>query len=104
MKSSVERLSQRLLFALGYVKVSDSAVSALNPNDVAEALFKHSTGDWGEVSEQQAKKNAQAVLKKTDVISIHTDRYGHKFQIRTEISDCTTTITLFDQKKGRTKK
>ena len=75
------------------MNVPRSAAAQLPPEDVAEALRRHSRGDWGELD--QVDRELDERLETTGPIaSIYTASNGIKFYVLTEADRTTTTVLL----------
>jgi hypothetical protein len=88
-------------FPLGQILATPGALEAFgrchqNPLDF---LARHSSGDWGEVCEEDGELNDQAVLDGSRILSAYTTDNGIMVWIITEATDDTgkrsaTTILL----------
>ena len=81
-------------FELGQVLITPGANEALNHPDVAKGLYRHSTGDFGEVCEEDKALNEEAIETGDRILSAYIDRSGEKFWIITEWDRSATTILL----------
>src|ERR1041384_2219273 len=85
---------QRGRFSLGHVVITAGAHDTLNPEDVAVALKRHVSGDWGELHEHDRKENELSLARGFRLLSAYTDRSGTKFWIISEADRSATTILL----------
>ena len=67
-------------------------------NEVADeamkALIRHAHGDWGEVCDEDKKRNDESVKDGTQILSVYTSQNGIKFWVITEGDRSVTTILL----------
>lgn len=80
-------------FPLGQTLITPNAANTLHPQDVAGALSRHQSGDWGEVCGEDARHNEQS-LEEGTLFSIYRDRNGTKFYVITEPDHSATTVLL----------
>ena len=83
-------------FSLGRVVATPGALRTLdeagqNPLDL---LFKHQTGDWGEICEEDKKENEFSLKNGYRLLSAYTIGNGRKIWIITERDRSATTILL----------
>jgi len=81
-------------FDLGRLVTTRSALDALNPQDVLDAIARHSKGDWGEVCEEDREENEFSLKEGFRLLSVYKDRSGTKFWIITEADRSATTVLL----------
>ena len=81
-------------FSPGASVMTRNAFDSLNPTDVAICLERHLQGDWGEVCEEDALANEEALVEGDRVLSAYQDRFGTKFWIITESDRSATTVLL----------
>lgn len=81
-------------FGLGQVVATPNAVDRLNSEDVAAAIVRHATGDWGELDEHDRLENELALKQGFRLFSAYRDRNGTKFWIITEADRSATTVLL----------
>ena len=91
-----EESDPKPLFELGQVVGTPGALQALveaeqNP---VELLFRHQTGDWGELEEEDKKENEFSVEKGFRILSAYGLETGVKVWVITEWDRSTTTILL----------
>lgn len=83
-------------FALGRVVATPGALRALQKAGQApyEFLDRHSTGDWGEVPEEDRQENEFSVEHGFRILSAYTTRAGERIWVLTEADRSITTILL----------
>lgn len=81
-------------FPLGRLVATRNAASQLSPADVAVAVGRHSSGDWGEVCEEDQASNEEALVEGLRLMSVYTGSSGIKFWIITEWDRSITTVLL----------
>jgi hypothetical protein len=90
------------LFDPGVIRMTPSAALMLEGSPESanwegfELLARHTSGDWGEVSEANARENDLSVREGFRVFSVYTTRRGHKVWIITH-ADRESTIILSAQ-------
>jgi len=83
-------------FELGSVMMTSDA-TILDSLSVFTALLRHSTGDWGEVGEEDGKANNLALKRCESLFSEYKDINGVRFRIITELDRSYTTILLAEE-------
>lgn len=81
-------------FSLGLVRYMPGAKQHLTKQDVAMALFRHLSGDWGEVDEFEWKVNDDALDYGGRLLSVYRTVSGIKFYVITERDCSQTTFSL----------
>jgi hypothetical protein len=81
-------------FSLGQIVITAGAHEKLNHYEVLSALIRHSTGDWGDVCEEDKLSNDQAVEEGSRILSSYQTKDGTKFWIITEWDRSVTTVLL----------
>lgn len=82
-------------FKYGQIIMTRGADATLDIYDVVMGLHRHTSGDWGEVSEQSKELNEESLQGGGgNIMSAYTDRNGVKFWIITEHDRSATTILL----------
>lgn len=82
-------------FPLGQVVMTANAASQLPPLDVAQALSRHASGDWGEVPEADREENELSLTEGYRLMSVY--RAGETvFWIITEADRSVTTVLMPD--------
>ena len=82
------------LFQFGKVAITAAAMQALSPMDVAVALDRHATGDWGTVCEDDWESNDLALGEFGRILSTYQAKDQTVFWIITEWNRTATTILL----------
>jgi hypothetical protein len=83
-------------FAPGRLLATPGAM-ALPPEDVQAALARHLQGDWGDVGQEDAQANEDALLSGERLLSVYHTRDRTKFYIITEWDRSVTTALLPDE-------
>ncbi len=83
-----------MLFSLGKVMATAGAAQRIPQAETFSALNRHISGDWGEVSEEDRKRNDDAVKNGERIISSYRAFDGTKFWIITEWDRSYTTVLL----------
>jgi hypothetical protein len=81
-------------FPLGRTVITRNALSTLHADDVAVAVRRHASGDWGECCEEDRKENELALEQELRILSVYRDRNDVKFWIITEADRSATTVLL----------
>ena len=83
---------------LGQLVATPAAIAAMTEpgQDPALLLARHRTGDWGEVSAEDAAANDRAVVEGDRVLSAYPLPNGGRLWIITEADRSATTILLPD--------
>jgi hypothetical protein len=84
-------------FPLGLVVVTTTALDVLTPLDVKGALFRHSQGDWGDVSEADSAENDLSLKEGFRILSAYVAENGTRFWVITEADRSATTVLLPDE-------
>ncbi len=84
------------LFGLGQIVGTPGALEALQAAEQQplELLFRHVTGDWGTVPEEDAEANERAVAQGLRVFSSYKLETGAKVWVITEHDRSVTTLLL----------
>lgn len=82
---------------LGTTYSTPGAMSTLHPEDVLQALERHSLGDWGDVCQHDREENEYAVDAGYQLHSVYRDRHGTRFWVITEADRSATTVLLPDE-------
>lgn len=99
-KNTTEYLSTptvpTLLFEPGSVHATPGAIETLAINDILalDLLSRHLCGDWGEVPQEDAKANQQALENGARILSSYTLADGARIWIITEADRSCTTFLL----------
>jgi hypothetical protein len=81
------------LFPLGRVVATRNALSTLTPEEIATAIARHASGDWGEVGTEDWAENELSLKEGFRLLSVYRAR-DQKFWIITEADRSATTILL----------
>jgi hypothetical protein len=80
-------------FPLGQIVATRGAHEALSPAELAEAIRRHASGDWGEVCPEDAEENELSVREGFRILSAYTFREV-KVWVITESDRSATTVLL----------
>ena len=80
------------MFNLGQVVATAAVSETESPEDLQEALRRHQSGDWGEVSEDDKRCNDDSVDGRGRLLSAYTLPSGNKVWCLTEWDRSITTI------------
>lgn len=81
------------LFEIGAVVATPGAMRLIGAEDISIALWRHMSGDWGDVDDEDRALNNQAVLDGTRLLSVYRAS-DKKFYIITESDRSVTTFLL----------
>jgi len=81
-------------FPLGQLAATPNALSKLTQEDIASALARHVTGDWGQVCEEDREENELSLKEGTRLLSAYTAKNSTKFWVITEADRSVTTVLL----------
>ena len=83
-------------FPLGRVVATPGALEALEEAEQqpVEFLSRHARCDWGDVDDEDAKLNDEALVEGERILSAYMTRKGAKIWIITEADRSATTILL----------
>ena len=79
---------------LGRVVATQGVLLAVSLSVVHDALYRHSQGDWGEVTEESKRQNDYALKNGDRIISSYRAPDGTVFWIITEYDRSCTTVLL----------
>ena len=87
------------LFEIGQVVATQGATQAMKGDILTAALLidRHTSGDWGNVCDEDALLNDEAVKIGNRIMSVYTLDDGTKVWIITEWDRSATTILLPDE-------
>ena len=87
--------SRAVRLPLGHVVATPGALDVVRAHrvDVVGLLHRHSSGDWGSVSEHDAQANNLAVAEGTRVLSAY-ETAGGRLWIITEADRSATTVLM----------
>ena len=86
--------AQRTPISLGRTVITANAMANLDPASVQQALRRHATGDWGDLSPEDCHENDLSAREGFRILSAYTDSSGTKFWIITEADRGSTTVLL----------
>lgn len=81
-------------FPLGRIVLTANAASVLTHNDLEAGLFRHVTGDWGDLDESNRQENDRSLKDGFRLLSAYRSIAGIRFWIITEADRSVTTILL----------
>lgn len=81
-------------FSSGRMLATPGAIEALDPQDMAQALGRHLSGDWGDCCREDWEENELSLREGFRLFSVYHDRNGTKFWIITEADRSATTVLL----------
>ena len=81
-------------FPLGIVVATPGALEAMSPDDMAQAIRAHESGEWGEVPAEDAAANERALVDGDRLLSAYKTSRGVRFWIITEADRSATTVLL----------
>lgn len=84
----------RTQISLGKTVITANAMATLDPDSVQQALRRHATGDWGDLSPEDRQENDLSAREGFRILSAYTDTQGTKFWIITEADRSSTTVLL----------
>ena len=81
-------------FPMGQITITAHALDVLPAVAVNEALYRHSTGDWGDVGKEDWLENELSLREGFRLLSVYFTASGVKFWIITEADRSSTTVLL----------
>jgi hypothetical protein len=81
-------------FPLGRLVATPNALAQLSGGDIARALARHLSGDWGEIDQHDRKENDFSLIHELRLVSIYKSAAGVRFYVITEADRSQTTILL----------
>ena len=83
-------------FELGRMVATPGAIEALAEagQDAIEFIYRHSRGDWGDLSEEDQRENEFSVNRELRIFSAYHTAKGEKLWIITEADRSATTVLL----------
>jgi hypothetical protein len=81
-------------FPLGQLVATSNAAARLPPAEVASALGRHQSGDWGDLDGEDKQANEDALRNEGRLLSAYHAADGTKFYIITEWDRSLTTVLL----------
>ena len=94
--NKLENEKPKVLFPLGQIYLTIGAREALEESgqDASDFLFRHQTGDWGELCEDDKKENELSVKEGFRILSAYRTTLGIKIWVLTESDRSSSTILL----------
>lgn len=87
-------VKSNLPLTLGRMVVTANAKNILSDSDIATALSRHRSGDWGELCEEDREVNEDALENGFRIMSVYTSKNGIKFWVITEADRSCTTVLM----------
>lgn len=85
----------RFVLKAGSVYFTPGALEALSEEDMSDSLFRHLTGDWGNLCDEDKEENNRALQAGGRILSSYlTESAKENFWIITEADRSATTILL----------
>jgi hypothetical protein len=81
---------------LGQVVITAAANAVLSPEEVLQAISRHTYGDWGDLDEEDRRANKRALMDCGRIFSVYHSAKHVKFYIITEWNRMYTTVLLPD--------
>lgn len=81
-------------FSLGQLVATRNAANCLSTSDVSEALRRHASGDWGDLTDDDRAENELSLIEGFRLLSSYVSSTGVKFWIITEADRSSTTVLL----------
>lgn len=79
---------------LGRTAATPAALAAVSLPDIADALRRHASGDWGEVDPDDRAANDDAMKSGERLLSVYRTASGTTFWVLTEADRTATTVLL----------
>lgn len=79
---------------LGRTVITTNAQNVLTDSDIANALNRHQSGDWGELCEEDKQVNEDALKDGERIMSVYKSSVGKKFWVITESDRSCTTVLM----------
>ena len=84
-------------FRLGQVVGTPGAVRSVSEPEVADAIARHVSGDWGDLCEEDWAENEFGLANFGRLFSVYCTEDGTKFWVITESDRSVTTVLLPDE-------
>ncbi len=81
-------------FEVGQLGITPGAQEQIPMKEVESALHRHTTGDWGNVCDEDRAQNEWALTNEARLMSVYESGAGEPFWIITEADRSSTTILL----------
>ena len=82
------------LFPLGNIYHTPGVEEAIPSEDVMQALARHQSGDWGDLSAHDRAENEFSLGYPLRILSAYRAQTGEKFWVMTEADRSATTVLL----------
>ena len=88
-------MTRQRLFALGQVVSTPNALAFAENHqlDLLQLLYRHQTGDWGDLEDEDKESNEEALINDTRIFSSYSIAED-KIWIITEAGRCLTTWVM----------
>lgn len=83
-------------FPLGSICATPPALGQVQSDEIVDALYRHASGDWGDIQAVDAQSNEEALQTGGRLFSVYHSRRGNCFWIITE-ADRSATIVLLPE-------
>ena len=87
-------VKSNLPLSLGRTVITTNAQKVLSDSDIANALNRHQSGDWGELCEEDKQVNVDALKNGERIMSVYISNGGKKFWVITEADRSCTTVLM----------
>jgi hypothetical protein len=81
-------------FRLGAVVATPAAIETFTQEEIRDAIRRHASGDWGDVTPEDRKANEQALRDGSRLFSVYRFPDGRKLWIITEADRSSTCVLL----------
>lgn len=81
-------------FKVGKIVATPRALQSLAPEDIARAIVRHQSGDWGELDAEDCEANDHAVNHGLRILSQYRSAKGVTFWLITEADRSSTCVLL----------
>jgi len=85
---------QHRAFRMGRLVSTPGALQSIPPNELEDALRRHSRGDWGTVGPEDWEENELSLREGFRLLSAYETSDGTKFWVITEADRSSTTVLL----------
>lgn len=87
-------INEIALFPMGRIVMTRGVQASIAADEILVAVIRHSQGDWGNLCEEDEKRNDEAMVYSMRLFSQYLASDGTKFWIITEQDRSYTTILL----------
>jgi hypothetical protein len=81
-------------FPLGQLVATPGAIDAVPPPELARAVARHQSGDWGDIDPDDRAENDHALDHGFRLLSAYRTKGGTRFWVLTEADRSVTTVLL----------